>query len=146
MKILKINTEKRKIGDIGEDAAAKYLKKQGYKIKKRAYVNGGNEIDIIAEGKEEIIFAEVKTRSIESMSEHEPRPASAVTPEKQAKIIKTARLYKKEFFSPKMMRLDVIEVYLEGGQVKKINHMPSAFTLNKSNGYYIKKTKDKSKQ
>ena len=49
MQILKIRTEKRITGNIGEDAACKYLRKNKYKILKRNYVSNGHEIDIIAE-------------------------------------------------------------------------------------------------
>ncbi len=142
MKILKIKTKRREIGNIGERAACKFLKKQGYKILKKNYVIDGNEIDIIAECREDVAFIEVKTRSTESFCEKEARPASAVTPEKQAKIIKCARLYKKYNYFEKRMRLDIIEVYLTEGKVSKINHMPSAFTINESNKHYQKTTKN----
>ncbi len=54
MNILKIFTEKRIIGNIGEDAVVKYLKKNHYKILERNYVMGDHEIDIIAENDEYI--------------------------------------------------------------------------------------------
>ena len=65
MNILKIKTEKREIGSIGEDVAVKLLKKCGYKILKRNYTAVGNEIDVIVQNKEYIVFVEVKTRTLE---------------------------------------------------------------------------------
>ena len=45
MNILKIVTERRKIGNVGERAAAKYLRRHGYKILERNYVFENAEID-----------------------------------------------------------------------------------------------------
>ena len=89
MNILKILTEKRLKGNLGERAAAKYLKKKGYKILERNLVANGNEIDIVAFDKKRntVVFTEVKARSIRGIGSFESRPAASVTPEKQRKII-----------------------------------------------------------
>jgi putative endonuclease len=131
MKILEILTKKRKIGNLGERLAVKHLKKNGYKILKRNYVAVGNEIDIIAENKTTVAFIEVKTRSIASKSLIEPRPASAVTPEKQRKIIKTAKYFLGSYEKTKHVSLDIIEVYLnEDKTLNKITHIENAFNIN----------------
>ena len=57
MNILKILTPNRIIGNLGEKEAAKYLRHNGYKILKRNYVAGGNEIDIIAKKSDTIVFS-----------------------------------------------------------------------------------------
>lgn len=51
------------IGNIGEEAAADYLCKEGYVILERNYRRSIGEIDIIANNKETLVFVEVKTRS-----------------------------------------------------------------------------------
>ena len=131
MRILKIRTEKREIGNIGEGLAAKFLKKIGYKILEKNYADSGNEIDIIAEDKEHIIFVEVKTRTLGHQSPKEPRPASAVTPEKQRKIISAAKYFTEKKATQKKMRFDVIEVYLtEEKKADKILHLKSAFNYD----------------
>ncbi len=56
-----IQTAKQKIGKIGEDLAAKYLKRKGYKIIQRNYREKWGEIDIIAQKKNDLVFVEVKT-------------------------------------------------------------------------------------
>ena len=91
MKILELLTEKKRTGNAGETAAAKFLKKQGYKILKRNYEALGYEIDIIAANKEFTVYCEVKTRTLGHENPKEPRPASAVTPEKQRKILRCIR-------------------------------------------------------
>ena len=130
MEILKIKTRNRQLGDIGEDAAAKLLKKKKFKIIKRNYVAVNHEIDIIAEDKEYQIFVEVKCRDVGGTE----RPAAAVTPEKQRSIIRAASFYTGFNPSEKKKRFDVIEVYTktENGRtsVIKINHIEGAFTKN----------------
>ena len=131
MKILEILTERRKIGNIGEGAAAKYLKKHGYKILKRNYVAVGCEIDIIAADKEHTVFCEVKTRTLGHENPKEPRPASSVTPAKQRKIITTAKYYIGAINCGRKMRFDIIEVFVdEKKRVVSINHLESAFNLD----------------
>lgn len=130
MEILKIKTRNRQLGDIGEDAAAKLLKKKKFKIIKRNYVAVNHEIDIIAEDKEYQIFVEVKCRDVGGTE----RPAAAVTPEKQRSIIRAASFYTGFNPSGKKKRFDVIEVYTktENGRtsVIKTNHIEGAFTKN----------------
>lgn len=128
MKILNILTEKRKIGNIGERAAAKFLKKEGYRIIKKNYVALGNEIDIIARRGDITAFVEVKARSVKSIGAFEPRPASAVTADKQAKIIKAASYFKAYEKGTEKMRFDVIEVYLDDNKVVDVKHLTAAFT------------------
>ena len=131
MNILKILTVKREIGNIGELAAVKFLRKNGYKILERNYVAAGYEIDIIAENRDYTVFTEVKTRTLGAQSPKEARPASSVTPEKQRKIIATAKYYLAAHASGRRIRFDVVEVYLD--QSKKVHdivHLKSAFNYN----------------
>jgi len=58
----KDKTQKRIIGNRGEDEAVRYLISKGYKIIKRNYSCKFGEIDIIARQKNTLIFVEVKTR------------------------------------------------------------------------------------
>ena len=55
MKILEVLTRSRIIGNVGERAAAVYLKRKGYKIIERNYVAENNEIDIIAKNRHKIL-------------------------------------------------------------------------------------------
>ena len=102
-------------GDLGEEAAVKYLKKQKYKIIARNYRAVTGEIDIIALDGKTLVFAEVKTRF--------GAPSLAVTGEKRLKIAKTAQSFisQNEIFSLEK-RFDVIEVTEEG-----VNHITGAF-------------------
>ena len=134
MQILKIKTEKRLLGSYGERAACRFLRKNGYRIIKKNFVADSNEIDVIAEDKEALVFVEVKTRTIGKESPNEPRPASSVTPEKQRAIINAARVYIANNPIKKKKRFDIIEVYVNQNKDKyslaEIKHLKNTFNLN----------------
>ena len=52
----------KSLGQLGEDAAARYLKRLGYKILARGHDSRLGELDIIAVDSRTIVFVEVKTR------------------------------------------------------------------------------------
>jgi putative endonuclease len=64
-----VKTEKRRIGDIGENLACKFLEKRGLKIEERNYLKKWGEIDIVAinKGNNKIHFVEVKTVSCDGI-------------------------------------------------------------------------------
>lgn len=124
------------IGNIGESAAAKFLKKSKYKILERNLHVSHNELDIVAISKKQrvISFVEVKTRTAEGeLFSKFGTPAGAVTRSKQQRIIDAARgyLFANKKFSEFQARFDVIEVYLDKTDlnVLKINHIENAFSV-----------------
>lgn len=81
----------QQFGKTGETIAARYLKKNGYRILSQNYRNTFGEIDIIAKEKDTLVFVEVKSRT----SGHFGSPKDAVTPKKQRQISKVALAYLK---------------------------------------------------
>lgn len=67
------------LGIEGENAAAKFLEKKGYRIISRNYKTHIGEIDIIAQDGNTIVFVEVKTRGNESFG----KPFEAVNKRKR---------------------------------------------------------------
>ena len=134
MDILNIRTEKRLLGDYGERAARRFLRRSGYRIVKKNFVADTHEIDIIAKDRETLIFVEVKTRTRGNENPNEPRPASAVDAKKQRGIIKAASFYTAYNPSRLRKRFDIIEVYVnsENGKysVAEIKHLKNTFNLN----------------
>ena len=130
---MKLLTIRRMRGDFGENAAAKVLKKNGYRIVERNFTALGYEIDLIAQNREYIAFVEVKTRRIRPETETTmTKPASAVDKEKQKHIISAAKCYLAGHPSlERKCRFDVVEVYLDPASPKdavlKIHHIPGAF-------------------
>lgn len=117
------HTQRRKAGNIGEDAVCCFLARHGYEIIKRNFTVRGGEIDIIAEKADTIAFVEVKTRTIGSMTSAE----EAVDLRKQRLIIRTAQAYLQNAAQPLQCRFDVAVVETEGGKVKKLRYYVNAF-------------------
>ena len=115
--------EKHLLGRFGEIIASRYLRCHGYDVICAHYNCRLGEIDIIAEDKKFISFVEVKTRS-ENMKYS---PADAVDYFKRNKIIAASQLYLKEHQIDKQPRFDIIEVYFQGDEPVKINHIEGAF-------------------
>jgi putative endonuclease len=74
----------RKIGAEGEEAAAQFLKGQGYSILERNFSTRFGEIDVIARDKNTLVFVEVKFRRNPEFGS----PQEAVT---RAKILQIGR-------------------------------------------------------
>lgn len=113
------------LGQWGEDRAAAFLRLRGYRIAERNFSARCGEIDIIAEKKEFIVFAEVKLRK----SDEYGAPREFVTASKQRKIINTARLWLAKHDCELQPRFDVIEIYAPDGKNGRvsINHIEDAF-------------------
>lgn len=128
------------IGRIGEDAAAKYLKKRCWHILAQNYRIRGGEMDIVAFRNGTLAFVEVKTRTNDLFG----TPAEAVDDEKIKRFGKARRdltdhylingripvqhgfikLNRRVF----TLRNDIIEVYaFRNGDIKSINHIKDAF-------------------
>ena len=117
---------KKELGRIAEDHAARYLASRGYRIKDRNFrLSRGPEVDIIAEKKDVLVFAEVKSRS----AADEFAPRDSVTPWKQRQIIRAASGYiQYREHRERVMRFDIVEVYLTPeGRVQKIEQYEGAF-------------------
>ena len=91
-------TEKRRIGDIGEDIAEKFLVKHGFSIVSRNFLRKCGEIDIICEKSGKLFFVEVKTVSRVTDSKHvdEYRPEDNIHPVKLKRMERTISLYLSE--------------------------------------------------
>ncbi|MEZ4103925.1 MAG: YraN family protein [Candidatus Paceibacterota bacterium] len=68
---LKNKQNNKKIGEIGEKIAGKYLKNKGFTIIQYNYLKKWGEIDIVARGTKNIHFVEVKTVSYETKKDLE---------------------------------------------------------------------------
>jgi putative endonuclease len=114
--------ESHELGQMGEELAARHLKDSGYKILHRNWKSGKNEIDIICENHDFIVFAEVKTRK----DDFKVPPSEAVTREKQRSIIFAADNYINRYNINKESRFDVITV-VKKNETFEIEHIEDAF-------------------
>ncbi|MBE6547625.1 MAG: YraN family protein [Ruminococcaceae bacterium] len=133
-----INDEAKNLflGRFGEDVAANFLEKEGYKIVGRNLKFGKHELDIVAEDKYFLVFVEVKTRSCSHPeSGAYGNPGRAVTYKKRSDTIRAVYDYIHKNGTDKQPRIDVIEVFLQHigdnratpPQILNINHIRNAF-------------------
>jgi putative endonuclease len=110
------------LGEKGEEHAAALLKGKGYTIRHRNWVSGRRELDIVAENKDFIVFAEVKTRAPGFIVD----PREAVSREKQRSIIYAAENYIRKYNINKESRFDVI-IVISDGKNFTAEHIEDAF-------------------
>ena len=102
-------TEKRKLGDIGENIACEFLVKRGFRVIDRNYLRKWGEIDIIAEKDEILRFVEVKTVSRATQI----KPEENVHPGKLRRIARACQTYLLERRIDKDWQIDVVTVRLD---------------------------------
>ena len=121
-----MSKENSYLGKIGEEAAVRALRNNGYKIIARNYRTKLGEIDIIAKDKDTFCFVEVKTRSSDKFG----LPSEAVSEAKQKQIAKAALVYLKENkLLEQKARFDVVSV-LNSKEGQKIDLIKNAFELD----------------
>ena len=113
-------------GAWGEECAAAYLRRRGYRILARNYSCRFGEIDIIASNRQYLVFCEVKLRKSADFA----AAREFVDARKQQRLRTTALLYLSQHETPLQPRFDVIEIYApDGTQTRRpqITHMEDAF-------------------
>lgn len=110
------------LGDRGESAAARHLKKQGMRILRRGFRTPRGEIDLIAHDGDTLVFVEVKTRRW-------GEPAEAVTLEKQRRLTLAAlEFLKRHNLLEQRSRFDVVAILWPNDDVDPtIEHYRNAF-------------------
>ncbi len=111
----------QQFGQLGEDIAAGFLERKGYKILKRNYRFGKVELDIVCENKGEVVFVEVKTRTSDVMA----YPERAVGKSKQRNIRLAAEQFMEEHNLRCSARFDILAVVK--GDKFEIEHIEDAF-------------------
>jgi putative endonuclease len=114
----------RTLGQRGEDAAARHLKRAGYKILERNRFLGRYEIDIIAQEGDTIAFVEVRTRA----ALDKIPPEDSIGPQKQHRIRQAARRYIDAADDESMYyRFDVVSVIMPEKGKPEIRLIRNAF-------------------
>ena len=111
-------------GRAGEEAAAVFLQKRGYRILERNFSCRYGEIDLIVQKERIVVFVEVKERTIPGRMD----PVETVTKAKQKRIWMTAQTYMQTKIPDISIqpRFDVIAVYKQGER-RILRHLENAF-------------------
>ena len=110
------DSERKRVGRIGEQIACDFLTQKGFKIIGQNYRRPWGEIDIIAEKSGQVRFIEVKTVSREAIPdisrEMDYRPEELVTIHKLKKLARTANLYMEVMRDMREYQIDVVGVIM----------------------------------
>ncbi len=116
---------KRAQGASGEDIAAAFLTRRGYRILRRNFRCRFAEIDIIAEQDKTVCFIEVKSRC----SDRAGSAAEAVDGAKQQRIARAAQLYlQQQGREDSPARFDVVTISAAAGR-QEISLIEDAFEV-----------------
>ena len=119
-----MQTTSKMVGILGEELAACFLAKAGYRILLKNYRSRLGEIDLVAKDRETLVFIEVKTRRSLAAGD----PSESVTAFKQRQIVKTAQCYLKSLRLEDIpCRFDVVSILLNTGEDPMIEHIHDAF-------------------
>ena len=114
----------KSLGNAGEDAAAAYLKAQGFALLERNYQTRQGEIDIIAKEKDFIVFVEVKTRTKKGVGVD---PKIQMTQKKRMQVRKMGEVYLMQHPEVRLQpRFDFLGISFEGNK-PLIEHLRNAF-------------------
>ncbi|MCR8656226.1 YraN family protein [Paenibacillus endoradicis] len=121
---------RKQLGAEGEERASLYLQEQGYIILQRNWRCSSGELDIIASKDNQLVFVEVRTRTVYAQGSGVNRYGSvleAITPRKQIQLRRLAEIY---LYQAKLrnisLRFDVVLVERSGEQYS-MNHIKHAF-------------------
>ena len=114
----------KKLGNAGEKAAIRYLKRQGYKILARNYICPAGEIDVVCFDGDAIVFVEVKTRRHDSDAD----PEANINAYKRRKLEQVARQWLRAHREPDCgYRFDAVSVLFPVSGKPSVRHIEEAF-------------------
>jgi putative endonuclease len=124
----------KSLGERGENAAARHLKRQGFRIIERGYDSPLGEIDIIAIDDRTVVFVEVKTRT----SGDAGHPTEAIDATKQRRMTQAALAYlKSKRLLQNAARFDVVAItWPAGAHEPVIEHYKNAFAPTGSGQFF----------
>ena len=113
------------LGHYGEEVALAMLQRHAYRALRRNYDCPQGEIDLICSDGPTLVFIEVKTRRSTQFG----RPADAVHPGKQQRLVRAAQHYLQSKHHPAVRcRFDVVEVEVTEGQIPQCRIVRDAFS------------------
>lgn len=118
---------RKALGQIGEEAAVRALRRRGYRVLARNVRCPMGELDLVAEHAGHVVFLEVKTRTGTEFG----APFDAISPAKQSRLTRLATYYltvKRLLDRP--CRFDAVSVFVDqDGHVRDIEIVANAFEV-----------------
>lgn len=111
-------------GELGEELAANYLLKNGYKILERNWRFQKAEVDLIAQKENILTVIEVKTRTSSDFG----NPQDFVNPKKIKLLVNAVNEYVISKNLDVSVRFDIIGI-LKTGNETKLEHLKDAFYI-----------------
>ncbi len=119
------STNRIRLGKLGEQKAAEYLKQKGYRIRERNFRCREGEIDLIADHGEYLVFVEVKSRYA---TEEMINPLISMTRKKCNRIRLLGQTYlARHKIRTKQPRFDVIGIVFQNQKQYSLEHIENAF-------------------
>jgi putative endonuclease len=119
-----VTDERPVLGRAGEKCAARFLRRQGFRIVTRNYSCYAGEIDIVALDGKTVVFVEVKTRTGADHAD----PEDAVNQPKQKRIGRVAAAFLRQTRSKgRDCRFDIVTVVVDESGEMTVEHIPDAF-------------------
>lgn len=111
--------QRRQLGALGEQMAARYLEMRGYRILERNWRHRRGELDLIAADGDVIVAVEVKTRTTTDFG----HPLEAITRQKLQRLRALISLWcQSRDAQARALRVDAIAILGESGSRRVIDH------------------------
>lgn len=116
------------LGALGERVAAKWLRRDGWRILARRFRSGHRDLDLVAERGGVVAFVEVKTRRDASFAD----PATAVGWRKRRELTRSAQVWMDRHGGAVGLayRFDVVAVVVAGDGRVRVRHVADAFPVH----------------
>jgi putative endonuclease len=119
-----VSIDRKNLGRRGEEIAAHWLTKQGYKIIEKNFSCRFGELDLVARHRAELVFVEVRCRQGEDYG----WPEETVNLKKQKKLRKLAAFYlQRNKLNEHFCRFDVVAITFRESEPVRIQLIPNAF-------------------
>ena len=119
-----MKSQNKVTGNKGEELAATYLEKKGYKIRERNFRTRFGEVDIICQDGQALVFLEVKTKIGHDFGE----PEEMVNKRKLSQVKKMGEVYLQDKGLNVACRVDVVAIVLTSdGEVERLEHYQGVY-------------------
>jgi putative endonuclease len=127
-----VTDPRRRLGELGEELAARHLEARGFEVVERNFRTRYGELDVIARDARFLVFCEVKTRIVRLATREVLGPFAAIGVRKQRQVRAMAREWlaagRLDGARPPELRFDAVGVSFDpSGRLLSLEHLEAAF-------------------